>query len=95
MISISKNMYIDKLDDIVNRHNTYSIIKFKPADVKTNSYFDSSKEFKDKNPKFKIGDIVRISKYKNIFANGYTQNLSKEVFVIKKCWKCCYMDIGY
>ena len=56
----------------------------KPVDVKSNRYIDSSKEINDKNPKFKIGDIVRISKYKNVFTKGYTSNWSKEAFVIKK-----------
>ena len=46
----------------------------KPVDVKSNTYIDSSKEINDKDPKFKIGDIVRISKYKNIFAKDYTPN---------------------
>ena len=85
MTSISKNVYIDKLDDIVNKYNNtyHSTIKMKPVDVKSNTYIDSSKEINDKDPKFKIGDIVRISKYKNIFAEGYTLNWSDEVFVIK------------
>ena len=56
----------------------------KPVDVKSNTYIDSSKEINDKDPKFKIGDIVRISKYKNIFAKGYVPNWSEKVFVIKK-----------
>ena len=55
----------------------------KPAHVNSSTYIDSSKEINNKNPKFKIGDIVRISKYKNIFAKGYTPNWSKDVFVIK------------
>ena len=86
MISISKNVYIDKLDDIVNKYsNTYhSTIKMKPADVKSNTYIDSCKEINNKYPKFKIGDIVRISKYKNIFAKGYISNCFEEVFVIKR-----------
>ena len=56
-------MYIDKLDDIANKYsNTYhSTIKMKPADVKPITYIDSSKEINDKSPKFKIGDIIRIS----------------------------------
>ena len=64
MTSISKNVYIDKLDDIVNEYNNtyYSTIKMKPADVKSNTYIDSSKEINNKDLKFKIGDIVRISK---------------------------------
>ena len=56
----------------------------KSTDVKSNSYFDSSKEIKNKGPKFNIGDAVRISKYKNIFAKVYILNWSDEIFVIKK-----------
>ena len=56
----------------------------KPIDVKDNTYFDSSKKVNDKDSKFKAGDQVRISKYKNIFAERYTPNWSEEVFVIKK-----------
>ena len=56
----------------------------KPIDVKSNTYIDSSKEINNKNPKLKIGDVVGISKYKNVFAKGYTPNQSREVFVIKK-----------
>ena len=73
MAWVSKNAHIDKLDDIVNKYNNtyHSRIKMKPVDVKSSTYFDSSKEINYKNPKFKIGDIVRISKYKNSFAKGY------------------------
>ena len=72
MTSISKNVYIDKLDDIVNKYNNtyHSTIKIKPVNVKSNTYTNSSKEINDKNPKFKIGDIARISKYKNTFPKG-------------------------
>ena len=56
----------------------------KPADVKNDTYIDFEKEVNDRDPKFKVGDHVRISKYKNIFAKGYTPNWSEEVFVIKK-----------
>ena len=59
----------------------------KPADVKSNTYIDSCKYINDKNPKFKIGDNVRISKYQNIFAKCYTPNWSEEVFVSKKVKK--------
>ena len=52
----------------------------KHVEVKSNTYIDSSKEIKNKNPKFNIGDTVKISKYKNIFAKGYTPNWSEEVF---------------
>ena len=70
MTSISKHMYLDKLDDIVNEdNNTYHrTIKMKPINVKDNTYINIGKEVNDKDPKFKVGDHVRISKYKNIFA---------------------------
>ena len=65
-------MYIDKFEDIVNKYNEYhSIIKMKPVDVKSKTHINSSKEINDKDPEFKIGDIVRISNYKNIFAKDY------------------------
>ena len=56
----------------------------KPVDVKSSTYINSSKEINDEDPKFKIGDIAGISKYKNIFAKGYVPNCSEEVFVITK-----------
>ena len=91
MTSISKNGYIDKLDDIVNEYNNtyHRIIKMKPIDVKDNTYINTDKEVNDKgevNDKDndKVGDHVRISKYKNVFAKGYTPNWSEEVFVIKE-----------
>ena len=91
MTSISKNVYIEKLDDIVNKYNNtyHRAIKREPADVKDNTYIESmelhsNKEVNDKDPKFKVGDHVRISKYKNIFAKGYTPDWSEEVFIIKK-----------
>ena len=86
MTSISKNVYIDKLDDIVNKYNdTYHrTIKMKPIDVEDNTYINIDKEVNIKDPKFEIGDHVRISKYKNIFAKGYTPNWSEEIFVIKE-----------
>ena len=79
-------MYIDKLNDIVNEYNNtyHRTIKVKPVDVKDNIYINFKKEVNHKDPKFKVGDNVRISKYKNIFAKGYTPNWSEEVFVIKK-----------
>ena len=86
MTSVSKNVYIDKLDDIVNECNStyHRTIKMKSVDVKDNTYIDFNKKVNDKDPKFKVGDCVRISKYKNIFAKGYMPNWSEEVFVIKK-----------
>ena len=86
MTSISDNVYIDKLDDIVNEYNNtyHRVIKMKPVDVKDNTYIDSMQCSNDKDPKFKVGGHVRISKYKNIFPKGYTPNWSEEVFVIRK-----------
>ena len=86
MTLVSKNVYNDKLNDIVSEYNNtyHRTIKMKPADVKDNAYIEFSKEVNDKDSKFKVGDHVRISKYKNIFAKGYTLNWSEEVFVIKK-----------
>ena len=84
--AVSKNVYIDKLDDIVNEYNnTYSrTIKMKPIEVKDNTYLDSIKGVNDKDSKYKVGNHVRISKHKNIFAIGYTPNWSEDVFVMKK-----------
>ena len=86
MNSVSKNVYIDKLDDTVGEYNNtyHRTFKTKPADVKDNVYIDFKKEVNYKDPKFTVGDHVRISKYKIIFAKGYTANWSEEVFVIKK-----------
>ena len=91
MTSIPKNVYIDKLDDIVNEHNNtyHRTIKMKPINVKDNTYIHSMelhsrKEVNNKDPKFKVGDYVRNSKYKNIFAKGYMPNWSEEVFISSK-----------
>ena len=87
MTSISKYVYIDKLDGIVNKYNNvyYRTVKMKPADddVKSSMYIDFNKENNKESPKFKIGDNVRLSKYKNIFTKGYVPNWSDKVFVIK------------
>ena len=73
MTTISKNVYIDKLDDIVNKHNNkyHAAIKMKPVDIKSGTYINSRKEINDEYLKFKIDDIDRILKYKNISAKGY------------------------
>ena len=86
MTSVSKNMYIDKLDDIVGEYNNiyHRTIKTKPVDVKDNTCIDFKKEINDRDPKFKVHGHVRISKYKNIFAKGYTLNWPEEVSVISK-----------
>ena len=97
MTSISKNVYIDKLDDIVDEYNNtyHTTIKMKPADVKDNTYINADKEINNKDPKFEVGDRVRISKYKNIFTKGYMPNWSEEVFAIKQVKKYCSVDLCY
>ena len=84
MIAISKNVYFDMLNDIVNKYNNtvHKTIKMKPIGVTSDSYNECNKDSYKKYSKFKVGDRVRISKYKSIFAKGYTQNLSEEVFII-------------
>ena len=79
-------MYFDKLDDIVHKYNNakHRTIKLNPIYVKDNTYIDFGKEVNDNNPQFKVDDRVRISKYKNSFAKGYTPNWSEENFVINK-----------
>ena len=83
---ISKNVCIDKLDDIVNQYNNtyHRTITMKLIDVKDYTYINIDKKVEDKDPKFKVDDHVRISKYKNIFAKDYTPNWSEQVFMIKK-----------
>ena len=82
MTAVSKNVCINKLDGIINKYNNtyHRTIKMKPIEIKDNTYIDSIKDVNDKKPKFMIGDHVRISKYKNIFAKEYTE----ETFVVKK-----------
>ena len=86
MTAISKNVYFDVLDDIGNKYNktVHKTIKIKSIDVTVDSYAEYNEYFNKKDPKFKVGDHVRISKYKNIFAKGYTPNWSEEVFVVSK-----------
>ena len=94
MTATGKNVYYDVLDDIVNKYNTtkHSTIKMKPIDVKDNKrvYIDEHNE-KDttkssslERSRFKVGDRVRISKFKNIFAKEYTPNWSREIFIANK-----------
>ena len=86
MTAISKNIYFDVLDDIVNKYNNtvHRSIKMKPIDVTSDSYAEYNEDSNKKDPKFKIGDQIRISKYKNIFAIEYTPNWSEEVFVVSQ-----------
>ena len=81
----SKNVYYNVLEDVVSKYNNtkHSTIKMKPIDVKDNKrvYID---EHNEKDSRFEVGDRVRISKFKNIFAKGYTPNWSKEIFIVDK-----------
>ena len=85
MTATGKNVYYDVLDDVVNKYNNtkHSTIKMKPIDVKNNErvYID---EHNEKDSKFKVGDRVRISRYKNIFAKGYAPNWSSKIFIVDK-----------
>ena len=91
MTSISKTLYINKLDDIVNKCNSIcqNTVKMKPVDVNSSTYIDSNNEFIAKNPKFKIGDIDRTSKDKNMFVKSYTPRFSEDVLMIKKLKVLC------
>ena len=82
MTAISKNIYFHALDDIVNKYNNtiHRTIKMKPTDVTSDSYA----EYNEDSNKFKVDDHVRISKYKNISAKGYTSNWSEEIFIVSK-----------
>ena len=86
MTVISKNVYSDVLDDTVDEYNNtyHKTIKIKPVDVKDYSFAEYNEESNEKDPKSKVGDHVRISKNKNIFAKGYAPNWSEEIFVVKK-----------
>ena len=86
MKSISKNVYIDKSDTIVNEYNNtkHRATKMKPVDVKDNTYIDFGKEVNDNDPKFKVGDHVRNRNIKTYLLKGYTPNWSEDVFAIKK-----------
>ena len=101
MKAVSRNVSFNVLDDIVDKYNNtyYTAIKMKPIDIKSNSYPEYNVDSNNKDPKFKIGDHVRISKYKNIFAKGYTPNWSEKVFVISKIkntvpWTYVIMDLN-
>ena len=86
MTAISKNVYFDILDDIVDKYNNtyHKTIKMKLIDVKIDSFAECNEDSNEKHPEFKLNDHVRISKYKNVFAKGYASNWSEEIFVVKK-----------
>ena len=79
--AVSKKVYFDVLDDIVNKYNNavHRTIKIKPIDVTSGSPAEYNEDSNEKDPKFKVGDHVRISKCKNIFTKGYRQNWSQVV----------------
>ena len=86
MTAVSTKAYFDVLGDIVNKYNStvHRTIKMKPTDVTSDSHAEYNEDSNVKDPKFKVGNHIKISKYKNIFAKGYTQNWSEEVFVVSK-----------
>ena len=85
MTASGKNVYYNVLDDVVNKYNNtkHSTIKMKPIDARDNERVYIN-EYNEKDSRFKVGDRVRISKFKNIFAKGYTPNWSKEIFIVDK-----------
>ena len=101
MITIGKNVYFNVLDDIVKEYNNtvHSSIKIKPKDVTDDNFIEYVSESNKKDPKFKVGGHVTISKYKNAFAKGYTPNWSEEYFVVNKVqntvpWTCLINDLN-
>ena len=94
-------MYIDKLDDTLNRYNNtyHSAIKMKPVDVNPDMHVEYNKENNKEGSKFKVGDHARISEYKNIFAKDFVPNWSEEIFVIKRVkntvpWRYAISDLN-
>ena len=101
MRAISKNIYLDVLDDIVNKCNNtvHRTIKMEPIEVTDDSYVKYNENRNKKDPKFTVGAHVRISKYKSIFAKGDTPNWSEDVFVINKIrnavpWTYVFNDLN-
>ena len=95
MTVVSKNVYFEVLEDIVDKYNNtfHRTIKRKPIDVKFDSNGKYNVDSNEKDPKFNVGDHVRISKYKIIFAKGYAPNWSEEVFVVKKKIKILFRGL--
>ena len=83
---VSKNVCFDVLDDIVNKYNNtvHRTIKMKPIDVTSDSNDEYNEDSNETKPKFRVSGLVRISRYKSIFAKGYTQIRSEEVFIISQ-----------
>ena len=89
MTVISENVYFDVLDNIVNKYSDTvpRTIKMKPIDTTSDFYAEHDEDSNKKDHKFKVGEHVRTSKYRKIFAKGYTPNLSEEVFVVSQIKK--------
>ena len=95
MTATGKNVYYDVLDNVVNEYNNtkHSTIKMKPKDVKNDKTKSSAiarnkrvyiDEHNEKSARYNVGDRARISKFKNIFAKGYTPNWRREIFIVNK-----------
>ena len=86
MTATGKNVYYDVLDDVVNEYNNtnHNSVKMKPKDVKNDNKRVYIDEHNERDSRFKVGDRVRIIKFKNIFAKGYTPNWSTEIFIVNK-----------
>ena len=86
MTATGKNVYYNVLDDIANEHNNtkHNTIKMKPKDVKYYNKRVYIDEHNKKSARYNVGDRVRISKFKNIFAKGYTPNWRREIFIVNK-----------
>ena len=84
--AILKNVCLNVLDDFVDEYNNtyHKTIKMKPIDAEDDSFAEYNEKSNEKDPKCKVGDHARISKFKNVFAKGYTPNWSEEIFIIKK-----------
>ena len=95
MTATGKNVYYDVLDDVVNKYNNskHSTLKMKPIDVGDNNKRVYIDEHNEKDSRFKVGDRVRISRSKNIFAKGYNPNWSKEIFIVDKIMMQCHIRI--
>ena len=95
MTAVSRNVYFEVLNDIVDGYNNtyHRTIKMKPIDVGDDSFAEYNEESNEKDPRFKIGDHVSISKYKNIFAKGCAPNWSEKKNYFEKSKKYCALDI--
>ena len=86
MTATGKNVYYDVLDNVVNEYNNtkHSTIKVKPKDVGNNNKRVYIDEHNEKSVRYNVGDRIKISKLKNVFAKGYAPNWSREIFIINK-----------